>query len=361
MDGRTVLLQRRGRAAASNRSSRYHSEKSEPFDDGWGTIDAEPEPLNTEVIIDNSKTIIATNASPDLPFDRSVNPYRGCEHGCIYCYARPSHTWLGFSAGLDFESKIVMKPDAPRMLRHTFSRKSYKPRLIALGTNTDPYQPVERRHELTRNILELMLECRHPVAIVTKSALVVRDLDLLQELAQLNLVRVWVSVTTCERMLARRMEPRASTPVKRLEAIAELASAGVETGVMFAPVIPGLNDHELENVLEMAAEAGATSADYGLVRLPHEVASLFKEWLEAHYPDRASRVMGLIRSCRNGDESDSRWGVRMRGTGVFADLIANRFSLARTRLGLDRPVGNLDTSKFRHPSVQSEQLDLFAD
>lgn len=351
-------IQHKGRAAVSNRSGRFEPHVRMDVDDGWNTIDEELPPLKTEVTVDSSRSIIARNTSPDLPFDRSINPYRGCEHGCIYCFARPSHAWLGLSPGLDFETRLLMKPDAASLLRRHFSRSGYRPRVISLGSNTDPYQPVERRYRITRQILEVLWEYQHPCAIVTKSGLVARDADILAPMARMNLARVWVSVTTLDRDLARRMEPRAATPARRLATIGTLARAGVPTGVMFAPVIPGLNDHELESCLQAAAEAGATSASHSLLRLPLEIADLFREWLDANYPDRAKRVMTLIRSCRGGRDNDSHWGQRMTGTGPIADLISARFAMARRRFALDHYSWDLDTSKFTRPEAHEPQFCL---
>ena len=352
------IARRKGRAAVSNRTGRFEPHTREPFDDGWSADEGEPPPLRTEVAVDSSRSIIARNASPDLPFDRSINPYRGCEHGCIYCFARPTHAWLGLSPGQDFETRLLMKPDAARLLRREFSRPGYRPRVIALGTNTDPYQPIERRYRVTRQVLEVLHECRHPCGIVTKSGLIQRDVDILAPMARMNLVRVWISVTTLDRSLARRMEPRAPTPARRLRAIEDLGKAGVPTGVMFAPVIPGLNDHEMERVLEAARDAGAASAGHVLLRLPLEIAELFREWLDANYPDRAKRVMSLVRSCRGGRDNDSQWGTRMTGTGPLADLISKRFAMARRRCGLDRRSLHLDTSKFTRPSADPQLPSL---
>ncbi len=353
----THLRRVKGRAAVSNRTGRHEPFTREAFDDGWDTVDEEPPRLETEVTVDSSRSIIARNASPDLPFDRSVNPYRGCEHGCIYCFARPSHAWLGLSPGLDFETKLVMKPDAALLLRRAFDRPDYRPAVIALGSNTDPYQPIERHHGITRQVLEVLEEYRHPCGIVTKSALIERDADILASMAGRGLVRVWLSVTTLDRGLARRMEPRAPTPARRLKAIAGLAAAGIPTGVMVAPVIPGLNDHEMESILQAARQAGATSASHTLLRLPLEIAGLFREWLDAACPDRAERVMSLVRQCRGGRDYDSEWGRRMTGTGPVAELIGRRFAVARRRLGLDRRSLPLDTSKFARPDRQPSLFD----
>ena len=350
---------RKGRGAASNASGRFESERRAWLDDGWNRPEEEVPPLRTEVTVDSTRTIIARNSSPDIPFDRSINPYRGCEHGCVYCFARPTHAFLGLSPGLDFESKLFAKPEAALLLREELSKPGYHCKPIAMGTNTDPYQPIEREYRVTRGILELLLECNHPVSIVTKSALVTRDLDILKPLAERNLVRVFLSVTTLDRRLARTMEPRASSPSRRLGAIRALAEAGVPVGVMAAPMIPGLNDHELEAILDAAKAVGAASAGYILIRLPLEIKDLFGEWLDEHYPSRAKRVMSLIRQTRNGALYKDRWGERMTGTGAVADLIAKRFNIAARRLGLDRNDWRLDTSRFRKPAKDVNQMTLF--
>ncbi|HEY5598749.1 MAG TPA: PA0069 family radical SAM protein [Kiloniellales bacterium] len=363
---------RKGRGAVSNRSGRYEPHQRVAVDDGWAAAaadavetragdDAPPSPpLATSVGIDASRTAIARNTSPDIPFDRSINPYRGCEHGCVYCFARPTHAWLGLSPGLDFETKLFAKPEAPRLLEVELAKPSYRPATIALGTNTDPYQPIERRLQITRGILEVLLRARHPVVIVTKSHLVLRDLDVLSALAAARLVRVMVSVTTLDPLLARRMEPRAPTPARRVETLRALAGAGVPAGVMAAPMIPGLNDGELEGILEASAQAGAEMAGYVLLRLPLEIKHLFLEWLEAHYPARKARVVGLLREARGGKLYDSAWGTRMKGRGVHAELLARRFDLACKRLGLDRGTErwDLDSGAFRRPRWAGEQLSL---
>jgi len=357
---------RKGRGAVSNRTGRYEAHQRLAVADGWdGDIadaagadgDALP-PLATTVGIDASRTVIARNASPDLPFDRSINPYRGCEHGCVYCFARPTHAWLGLSPGLDFETKLLAKPEAPRLLEAELAKPSYRPATIALGTNTDPYQPIERRLGITRGIIEVLLRARHPLVIVTKSHLVLRDLDLLGALAAERLVQVMVSVTTLDPMLARRMEPRATAPRRRLETIRGLAGAGVPVGVMTAPMIPGLNDDEMEAILEAAAAAGAQAANYVLLRLPLEIKHLFLEWLEAHYPARKNRVVSLLREARGGKLYDSTWGARMRGRGVHAELLARRFALACNRLQLGKTSWAPDSSAFRRPMLAGEQLHL---
>lgn len=347
----------RGRGAVSNRAGRFERLAGEPVDDGWETL-AEESVLRTEVLPDTSRSVIATNQSPDVPFDQSVNPYRGCEHGCAYCFARPSHAYLGLSPGLDFESQLFAKFDAGRLLARELARKTYRCAPLALGVNTDAYQPVERRLRITRGVLETASRFAQPVMIVTKSNLILRDLDLLAALAARNLVGVMVSVTTLDDSLARALEPRAPAPRRRIEAIGRLAAAGVPTGVMVAPIIPGLSDHEIEGILEAAAEAGAAAAGYILLRLPGEVAGLFAEWLETHRPDRARRVLSLVRQCRGGRANDPRFGTRMTGTGPFAALIKRRFDTARERLGLARHLPDLDTRAFRVPEEADGQFRL---
>ncbi|MCW5731926.1 MAG: PA0069 family radical SAM protein [Alphaproteobacteria bacterium] len=350
-------MARRGRGSMSNRSGRFEQERREILDDGWNSLDMDPPRLATTVTADRTKTVITKNQSPDVPFDRSINPYRGCEHGCIYCFARPTHAFLGLSPGLDFESRLFMKPDAARLLRNELARPSYRPATIAIGTNTDPYQPIERDQRIMRQILEVLDECGHPVGIVTKSALVTRDIDILASMAKRNLVKVTLSVTTLDRRLARVMEPRASTPERRLEAIAALRGAGIPASVLFAPVIPAINDWEMERVLEAAAAAGASEAGYVLLRLPLEIGDLFREWLSANFPDRAARVMDLVRQTRGGRDYDARFGKRQTGEGAFAELIGQRFRLAKRRLGLDGRSLALDTTAFRRPSADG-QLSL---
>src|SRR5690606_20442510 len=329
-------LARKGRGAASNAAGRFEPYRHEAEDDGWGAPEEEVPALRTTVHVDAARTIITRNDSPDIPFDRSINPYRGCEHGCVYCYARPSHAYLGLLPGLDFETRLYRKPDAAALLRKELRAPGYRPAPIALGTNTDPYQPIERRERVTRAILEVLAECAHPVTIVTKSARIERDLDLLAPMARRHLVQVYLSVTTLEHELARRLEPRASSPSRRLAAIAALSRAGIPTGVMVAPVIPVLTDGEMEAILAAAREAGASSAGYVLLRLPHEVKDLFKEWLAVHAPLSAERVMARVRETRAGKENDPRFGTRMRGQGVYAQALAQRFRLACRRLGLAR-------------------------
>ncbi len=349
----------RGRGAVSNASGRYESLIHEGFDDGWAPDEAAP-PLRTSLTAEAARAIITRNESPDIPFDQSINPYRGCEHGCIYCYARPAHAYMGLSPGLDFESKLFFKPDAAALLERELSRPRYAPKPIHIGGNTDPYQPVERRLEVTRGIIAVLARFRHPFSIITKSALICRDLDLLAPLGAAGLARAAVSVTTLDRGLARVMEPRAATPERRLDAVRRLAEAGVPTTVMFAPVIPGLNDHELEAVLERAAAAGAAGAGYVALRLPLEIKDLFQEWLAEKVPDRARRVMSLIRQMRGGKANDPRFGQRMRGEGPIADLLAQRFTAARRRFGLDQARPPLDLGQFKVPPKAGDQVDLFA-
>jgi DNA repair photolyase len=359
----------KGRGAVGNPTGRFERFVRAPEDDGWGDggggadeDDPAPPPLRTVVLPDASRSVLTCNASPDIPFDLSLNPYRGCEHGCIYCYARPSHAYLGLSPGLDFETRLFAKREAPALLARELARPGYRCRTVTLGSNTDPYQPVERRLAITRGILEVLAAHEHPVTIVTKSALVARDLDLLAPMAARRLAQVFVSVTTLDHGLARRLEPRAASPRRRLATIRELTAAGVPVGVMFAPVIPGLTDHELEGVLGAAAAAGARRAAYVLLRLPGEVEGLFLEWLAAHAPDRAPRVLALLRSCRGGRLNDPRFGSRMRGGGAYAGLLAQRFRLACRRLGLNRGRGSLglDETRFRPGAAGGgQQLALF--
>lgn len=349
----------RGRGAGSNVSGRFESSQTETFDDGWNEGDETPTPMRTTVTAEKARVIITRNDSPDVGFDRSINPYRGCEHGCIYCYARPAHAYMGLSPGLDFESKLFFKPEAASLLRAELSKPRYEPVVIHIGGNTDPYQPQERTLRLTRSIIEVMARFQHPFSIITKSALILRDLDLLAPLAAANLVRVAISVTTLDRKLARSMEPRAATPEKRITAIKGLADAGVPVIVMFAPVIPGLNDHEMEAVLERASQAGARGAGYVALRLPLEIKDLFREWLASDHPDRASRVMSLVRQMRGGKDYDPDWGTRMKGQGPLADLMRVRFQAARKRYGLDFSFDGLDLGKFTVPAKAGDQADLF--
>ena len=355
----TFTQQIRGRGARSNRSGRFEAEVREAFDDGWTADDALATAIATSVSPERAKTIITHNDSPDVGFSASINPYRGCEHGCIYCYARPAHAYMGLSAGLDFESKLFFKPEAARLLERELSDPRYKPEIIHIGGNTDPYQPQERKLRVTRQVLEVLERFDHPFSIISKSALILRDLDVISSMSTKNLVRVAISITTLDRRLARSMEPRAATPEKRLEAVRRLAGAGVPVIVMFAPCIPGLNDHEMEAVLQRAAEAGARGAGYVALRLPLEIKDLFEEWLATDHPDRASRVMSLIRQIRGGKAYDSQWGKRMKGEGPIAALMSRRFATAKQRYGLAEPLPPLDLTHFRIPPQAGDQLQLF--
>src|SRR5882762_2522349 len=360
MDMPATLKPRKGRGAGSNESGRFESEKRVPFDDGWDTAEAEPTRLATTLSVDATRTIIARNDSPDIGFDRSINPYRGCEHGCIYCYARPSHAYLGLSPGLDFETRIFYKPQAAALLREELRKKNYVCRPIALGSNTDPYQPAERRLGITRSILEVLRDFHHPVTIVSKGALVQRDIDILADMAREKLAVVTISVTTLDRDLARHMEPRAATPERRLETIAALAKAGIPTGVLSAPMIPALNDREMEAILARAREAGASAAGYTLLRLPLELKALFREWLEIHEPQKSAHVLSLVAQCHGGKLYDSAWSKRMTGAGPYADLLSARFDRACRRLGFaPRSTRALDTTLFRPPPQKGDQLALF--
>ena len=354
---RIEVDRRRGRGAGLNPSGRFEPMQRETFDDGWQSLEELP-PFKTEVQIEKPRTAITRNESPDLSFDRSINPYRGCEHGCIYCFARPTHAYMGLSAGLDFESKLFAKPDAPKLLERELAKPGYKVRVIAIGTNTDPYQPIEKEWRVMRQLLEVLNKANHPVAIVTKSAMILRDLDILTEMAAKNLVRVGISVTTLDRKLARLMEPRASTPTRRLEAIRGLSEAGVRTSVMAAPVIPALNDHELERILDAAKAAGAEEASYVLLRLPLEVSPLFRDWLLQNYPDRYRHVMSLVRSMRGGKDYDAEFSKRMKGAGPYAWQIARRFEMAAKRLGLTRRSLALRDDLFVPPNGSGVQLSL---
>ncbi|MCW5746047.1 MAG: PA0069 family radical SAM protein [Alphaproteobacteria bacterium] len=362
---------RKGRGAIGNPASRYDSQTTVAVDDGWGSADdrdaatANPHPddvdpprLATTLTRDASRTIIARNTSPDVPFDRSINPYRGCEHGCIYCFARPSHAYLGLSPGLDFETRLLFKPDAAALLRQELAKKSYRCNVMAMGTNTDPYQPVERELKITRSILEVLAAFNHPFTIVTKSALVTRDLDIIAPMAARRLCKIFVSVTTLDRELARTMEPRASTPARRIAAIKALAEAGVHAGVMAAPMIPALNDAELETILEAAQAAGAASAGFVMLRLPYEIKDLFTEWLQAHAPLKAKHVLALIRDMRGGKLNSAEFGERMRGNGPYAELIAKRFRIACARLGLNKNDWSVDITQFKPPARSGDQLRL---
>ena len=366
----------RGRGAVSNAAGRYERHTRVLLDDGWSTGQAQPfgratneewaepqgedalPPLKTEITIDATRTIIARNKSPDISFDRSINPYRGCEHGCIYCFARPTHAYLGLSPGADFESRLFVKPNAAELLAKELSAPGYVPKTIAIGTNTDPYQPIERRLKIMRSVLEVLRDFKHPVGIVTKSPLIMRDIDILAPMAEMGLARAALSITTLDRTLARQMEPRAGTPQRRLDAIRALSGAGIPMAVMFAPIIPALNDGEMENVLKAAKEAGASSAGYVLLRLPLEIKDLFREWLEVNRPDAAKHVMSLIRQMRGGKDYDADWSTRMRGTGPYAQMLAHRFHMAVRRLNL-RDSRKLRTDLFKPPPKVGDQLKLF--
>jgi DNA repair photolyase len=349
---------RRGRGAQSNAVGRYEPLARIAFDDGWRSLDELP-PFKTTVQTDATRKIITRNDSPDIGFDRSINPYRGCEHGCVYCFARPTHAYLGLSPGLDFESKLFVKPEAAELLAKELAAPGYQPKVIAIGTNTDPYQPIERKYQVMRRILEVLERAGHPVGIVTKSALVLRDIDILARMAERKLAKVALSVTTLDAELARRMEPRAATPMRRLETLRRLSQAGVPTTVMVAPVIPALNDNEIERILEAAQVAGVKEAGYVLLRLPLEVRDLFREWLMANYPDRYRHVMKLVRDTRDGKDYDSEWGTRMKGTGPYAWMLGRRFEVACEKLGLNVSRTTLTTQHFRKPKPDDAQLNLF--
>lgn len=349
---------RRGRGAALNMPGRFESRQREGFDDGWETPDDLP-PLKTTVQEEKARTIITRNSSPDISFDRSINPYRGCEHGCIYCFARPSHAFMGLSPGLDFETRLFAKPNAAELLERELARPGYQVRTIAIGTNTDPYQPIERRYKLMREILTVLETYNHPVAIVTKSALVLRDADILSRMAEKGLAKVALSITSLDKELIRTLEPRASAPHRRLAALKGLSEAGIPASVMMAPVIPALTDSEIEALLETAAEHGATEAGYILLRLPLEVSELFRDWLLRNRPDRYRHVMNILRSMRGGKDYDAEWGQRMRGLGPYAQQIGQRFSLACKRLGLNQRRKKLNTELFTPPQVGGVQLSLF--
>ena len=363
---------RRGRGAVSNASGRFEPLARVNFDDGWeglgrqdsalqdagAQIVEELPPFKTTVTVDSTRKIIARNDSPDISFDRSINPYRGCEHGCVYCFARPTHAYLGLSPGLDFETKLFMKPNAPDLLERELSAPGYVPKVIAIGTNTDPYQPIERRHEVMRRILQVLDKAGHPVGIVTKSALVLRDLDILARMAKRDLVKVAISVTTLDAKLARVMEPRASTPARRLDALRQLVAAGIPASTLVAPVIPAINDAEIERILEAVADTGVRHAGYVLLRLPLELRDLFKEWLTENFPDRVQHVFKLIRDTRGGKDNDSTFGKRMTGSGPIAWMIGRRFEVACERLGFNQTSLRTTTEHFRPPRPASEQLSL---
>jgi DNA repair photolyase len=349
----------KGRGAQSNPDCRYQAQTREVVADDW-FVDADALPkLKTTVHPEHSKTILSRNQSPDIPFAVSINPYRGCEHGCVYCFARPTHAYLDLSPGLDFETQLIAKPDAPVLLRKALAKRNYVCQPIALGSNTDPYQPIERAHCITRQILEVLLEHRHPVTIVTKSSMVERDIDILAQMAQEQLVQVMISICTLDKSLARLMEPRASTPQRRLQTIARLREAGISVGVLVAPVIPVLNDPEIETILQQCAQQGAATAGYVMLRLPLEVAPLFEEWLHTHFPLKAEHVLTRIRDTRDGELYRAQFGQRMHGSGAFAAIIGRRFEAACQRLDLGGRELTLNTQLFRVPAQENDQLALF--
>jgi len=355
--GRT---RQRGRGALDNPTSRFEAQRCVEADDGWDTIEAEAPDLATVVQAELSRTILSTNTSPDVPFSQSINPYKGCEHGCVYCFARPTHAYLGLSPGLDFETRIFSKPEAARLLKKELSKPSYKPKVIALGANTDPYQPAERRLGISREVLAVLRDFGHPVSIITKSSGITRDIDLLADLAERDLVSVYLSITTLDPQLAARMEPRAAAPARRLQTLRRLSDAGIPVGVLASPMIPALNDRELESILTAAHAHGASRAGYILLRLPMEVAELFTNWLRHHYPGRADKVLSLLRDTRDGELYRSEFGSRMKGSGPYAETLAQRFALATRRLGLDAPSARLSLEHFQVPGSGLEQLPLFA-
>src|SRR2546427_8353701 len=360
-DGKSETTFMRG--ARSFIQGRFETVARETFDDGWTPEEKDARPLQTSVTEERARSIISRNDSPDIGFDSSINPYRGCEHGCIYCYARPSHAYLELSPGLDFETKLFAKTNAAALLRAELAKPGYKPSPIALGANTDCYQPIERKYRITRQILEVLAECNHPVTIVTKSALVERDLDILGPMAEKNLVRVFVSIGTLDRELARKLEPRAASPQRRLDILRALAGAKVPCGVMVAALIPALNDKTMEHVLEAAAAAGAEEAAYVIMRLPNELKDIFKEWLAEHYPQRAEHVISIIHQMRGGKDNDPHFGTRMTGTGDYAELMEKRFDIAVRKYGLNshgapRSRAELDCSRFRPPALGG-QMGLF--
>ena len=360
-DGLVEPERRRGRGAASNESGRFEPVRREDFDDGWERDEAAG-PFKTEVIHEKPRVIISRNQSPDISFDRSINPYRGCEHGCVYCFARPTHAYMGLSPGLDFESKLFVKDGAAALLERELAAPNYRPRTIAMGTNTDPYQPIERQYRVTRSILEVLARCDHPVGIVTKSNLVLRDLDILAPMAAKGLAKVYLSVTTLEKDIARRMEPRAPIPARRLEAIERLAAAGVPVGVMVAPIIPAVNDSEIEKIMTRAYGAGAREAGYVMLRLPLELRDIFREWLLVHYPDRLRHTLSLVQSAHSGKDYDAQWGRRMAGSGPYAWMIGRRFEIAAARLGFNETPTRLRADLFRPPENEARgprQLSLF--
>jgi DNA repair photolyase len=355
---RVEAERRRGRGAVTNPTGRYEAAQREGFVDGWD-LEEELPPLPTEVIVEKPRTIVTRNDSPDILFEKSINPYRGCEHGCSYCFARPTHAYQGLSSGLDFETKIFAKPNAAELLEKELRAGGYQPTAIALGANTDPYQPVERRLRITRAILDVLHRANHPVAVVTKSALVLRDIDILGPMAARQLAKVAISVTTLDPKLARRMEPRAASPAKRLDTIGRLTEAGIPVTVLVAPIIPAINDHEIEAILKACAAAGAGEAGYVLLRLPHDLKDLMRDWLVEHYPDKLNHVFSLLQEARGGKDYDPRWGVRQSGIGPYAWMIGRRFETAAGRLGLNKRGMRLRTDLFRAPARETGQLSLF--
>lgn len=349
---------RPGRGALSNRTHRFAAHETVRVDDGW-PVDEVPAPRRTEVSEEVPRQIITRNQSPDLSFDRSINPYRGCEHGCIYCFARPSHAYLGLSPGLDFETRLIARPEAPAVLERELARPGYRPATIAIGTNTDPYQPIEVRYGLMRKLLEVLWAHKHPVAVVTKGTLIERDADILGEMGQMGLARVGISLTTLDPDVSRKMEPRVPHPARRLQTIRRLSEAGCPVRVMVSPLVPGLTDHELEAILEAARGAGACAANWITLRLPREVAPLFREWLEDTFPDRAAKVMARVRELHGGQDYDPEWQLRQTGRGVFAELMARRFRVAAQRLGYNEKVAPLRTDLFQVPPRPGDQLTLF--
>jgi DNA repair photolyase len=363
MDEKPLIY--KGRAASSNQVSRFDSHTRETQDDGWNNLETEEvSPLRTEVMLDAAKTVINYIQSPDLPFDRTLNPYRGCEHGCIYCYARPSHAYLGMSPGLDFESRLLMKADAAALLKKELANPNYKCAPIALAMNTDGYQPIERQYQLTRQIIQVLSEANHPFSLVTKASLVERDIDLIAPMAAKGLVSIYLSITTLDRKIARYLEPRAAAPERRFETIRKLSTAGIPTGVMVAPVIPALTDGDMEQILQKAHQAGARKAGYVFLRLPHELTSLFEEWLQQYFPLKAQHVMSIVKQSRGGKTYQSEFGKRMRGEGIFADLLANRFKLSCQKLGMSGERTGFRTDLFKvpdswRPAPSHPQLALF--
>lgn len=347
-----------GRGAGLNPAGRFEDKSLDNFDDGWQN-DEEVAALKTTVQVEKARTIITTNHSPDIVFDRSINPYRGCEHGCVYCFARPSHSYMGLSAGVDFETQLFAKPDAATLLAKEISSPNYKPKIIAIGTNTDPYQPIEKKWAIMRDVLLVLHQANHPVSIVTKSALILRDKDILAEMAQKQLVRIHISLTTLDHRLSRAMEPRAASPKRRLETIRHLHEAGIPVSTIVAPIIPGLNDHEIEKILEAAKEAGIHDADFVMLRLPYEVAPLFKDWLLREYPNHYRKIIMILRSMRGGKDYDADWQSRMRGQGPFAELVARRFRLACERLNIGKRKIALSFENFDPPFKSPKQLSLF--